>query len=52
VDSGVFGALSIYASEPNAFGAAEVKLLEELASDLAFGVSTLRTKEERARAEA
>jgi GAF domain-containing protein len=52
VDSEVFGALSIYASEPGAFGAEAVKLLEELASDLAFGVSALRTKGERAKAEA
>lgn len=52
IDSGVYGALMIYASEPDAFGAEEVKLLTELANDLAFGITALRTKAERARAEA
>lgn len=52
IDSEVFGALTIYASEPDAFGTEEVKLLAELANDLAFGIVTLRTKAERARAEA
>jgi sigma-B regulation protein RsbU (phosphoserine phosphatase) len=52
VDSEVFGALSIYASEPDAFGTEEVKLLTELAGDLAFGIMGLRTKAERAQAEA
>jgi len=49
VDSQVFGALMIYAAEPGAFGSEEVKLLTELASDLAFGIGTLRTKAERDR---
>ena len=31
----------IYAAEPDAFGAEEVALLSELASDLAFGIGTL-----------
>ena len=52
VDSSVFGALSIYASEPDAFGKEEVQLLTELADDLAFGIMALRTKAEHARAEA
>jgi len=47
----VFGAIMIYASEPETFGAEEVALLSELASDLAFGISTLRTKAEHAKAE-
>ena len=51
IDSEVFGALTIYAAEPDAFGAEEVELLTELASDLAFGITTLRTRAERARAE-
>jgi PAS domain S-box-containing protein len=42
-----FGALTIYASEPGAFGDEEVKLLAQLAGDLAFGVMALRTKAER-----
>jgi GAF domain-containing protein len=42
-----FGALTIYASEPGAFGDEEVQLLTQLAGDLAFGVMALRTKAER-----
>jgi len=44
IDSTVFGALMIYASEPDTFGTEEVDLLSELASDLSFGVAALRTK--------
>ncbi len=51
IDSDPFGALLIYASEPDIFGAEEVQLLSELASDLAFGIATLRTRAERNRAE-
>ena len=47
-----FGALTIYATEPHAFDEHEVKLLTELASDLAYGVAGLRTRAERKRAEA
>ena len=47
VDSEAFGAIMIYAAEPDAFGAEEVALLTELASDLAFGIGTLRTRIER-----
>lgn len=43
---GVFGALTIYAAEPFVFSADEVKLLEELANDLSYGVETLRTRAE------
>jgi PAS domain S-box-containing protein len=50
-DSVAFGAINIYAPEPEAFGPEEVKLLTELADDLAFGITTLRTRMERARAE-
>src|SRR5664279_4525431 len=49
VDSEVFGAIMIYAAEPDAFGTEEVALLSELASDLAFGIGTLRTRAERDR---
>ena len=45
----VLGALVIDAAEPEAFDEAEVKLLEELAADLAFGIETLRTRGERDR---
>lgn len=47
--AGILGALTIAASEPRAFDDAEVKLLQELAADLAFGIETLRTRTERDR---
>jgi two-component system, cell cycle sensor histidine kinase and response regulator CckA len=40
----VFGALSIYSTEPDAFTLDERRLLEQLASDLAFGIMVLRTE--------
>ncbi len=40
----VFGALSIYAAERNGFDQEEVRLLGELADDLAFGIATLRVR--------
>jgi len=43
----VFGILSVYAGEANAFTPAEIALLEEMAGDLAFGVHTLHTRRER-----
>jgi len=46
-----FGALGIYASEADAFDAAEVEILRELADDLSFGIAALRTRARRARAE-
>lgn len=45
--SNVFGVLTLYAHEPDAFGAAEVKLLLELADDVAYGVTALRIKRDR-----
>lgn len=42
----VLGALTIYAREADAFDADEVALLEELASDLAYGIVSLRTRAE------
>ena len=39
-----FGALSLYCSEPDPFSEEEVKLLSELAGDLAFGISSLRMR--------
>jgi PAS domain S-box-containing protein len=47
----VFAVFTLYASEPNGFTAQEVRLLEELAGDLSFGVRVLRTREERRKAE-
>jgi PAS domain S-box-containing protein len=48
-DGKVFGGLSIYASDTDAFDDEEVRLLEELANDLAYGIVTLRTRVERER---
>ncbi len=47
----VFGALTIYSSEPNAFTPEEIRLQEELAADLAFGIDVLRVRRDRTRAE-
>jgi PAS domain S-box-containing protein len=41
------GALVIFAAEKRAFGKEEVKLLEELADDLSFGLATLRMNAQR-----
>lgn len=46
-----FGALNIYSTEPNVFTPDEMRLLGELADDLAFGITTLRTRAERKEAE-
>ena len=46
------GALMVYASEPDAFNAEELRLLTELADDLAFGITALRTSVKRKLAEA
>ena len=48
-DDLVFGGLSIYASEIDAFDEEEVRLLEELANDLAYGIMTLRARVEQER---
>lgn len=50
-DSHTFGVLAIYSLQPNAFTAEEIQMLEELASDLAFGITSLRTRNERTAAE-
>ena len=46
------GVLSLYTTEVDAFDADEVALLEELAADLAYGIVSLRTRIDHARAEA
>lgn len=48
-DGTVFATLNIYAADTDAFDAAEMALLQELAEDTAFGVHTLRTRAEHAR---
>lgn len=43
----VFGALSIFSADPDAFDTGEVALLIELGGDLAYGINTLRVRAER-----
>jgi len=50
-DANSFGILCIYATKPYAFIPAEIRLLEELAGDLAFGVTVLRDRNERKQTE-
>ncbi len=47
----VFGSLAVYCAQPNAFTSDEIRLLEELAGDLAFGIVTLRSRVAREQAE-
>ena len=47
----IFGALVIFAGEPDAFDGQEVDLLKGLADDLAHGIATLRLRKERERGE-
>ncbi len=47
----VFGIFNIYSSTVNAFPEEEQRLLQELAGDLAFGIVTLRRRQEHERAE-
>ncbi len=46
-----FGALVIFAEEEGAFDNGEVKLLEELAEDLSYGIAALRTQADRKKVE-
>lgn len=50
-DGQVFGVISMYAPESEAFAGDELTFLVQLAKDLAFGVLALRHRRERARAE-
>lgn len=47
VDRQVIGALNILAAMPDAFDESEVRLLSELAEDLAYGLTALRTQSQR-----
>jgi PAS domain S-box-containing protein len=46
-----FGSLTIHSGQPNAFTPEEIRLLEELAGDMAFGIVKLRSQAARKRAE-
>lgn len=52
IDSAVTGALNLYAAEPDTFGEEEVKLLSEVADDLAFGIAQQRAAVEHRRTQA
>lgn len=41
-NTGVFGVITLYAGEPDAFDPEEIDLLKELASNLAYGIHALR----------
>lgn len=43
----LYGALTVFSALPDAFDAAEARLMEELADDLAYGIDALRTMAER-----
>jgi hypothetical protein len=45
------GNLSLYAGEPNAFNEDTINQYTDLANNLAYGVTALRTREERSRTE-
>lgn len=44
VEGEVIGAIAIYAPEPDSFSGDEIKLLDELACDLSFGIETIRLR--------
>jgi PAS domain S-box-containing protein/putative nucleotidyltransferase with HDIG domain len=46
-DGRVFGAVNLYGKEANAFDADEIRLLQELAGDMAFGIRMLRLRVDR-----
>jgi PAS domain S-box-containing protein len=46
-----FGAITLYAGEPNAFSEGTLQQFTELANNVAYGVIALRTRQERAKAE-
>ena len=52
VEGEVLGALVMAAAEADAFDAREVKLLQELADDLAYGIANLRTRAQHRAAQA
>ena len=47
-----FGALAIYSEQANSFESSEIELLTEMANNLAFGITALRSQEESRRATA
>jgi diguanylate cyclase (GGDEF)-like protein len=52
LDGAVLGGLVMTAAEPDAFDQEEVCLLQEMADDLAYGIASLRTREQHRAAQA
>ena len=50
-DGRAFGALTIYSRQPEGFSDAEVKLLSDLAADMAYGITALRMRAAKTQAE-
>lgn len=48
-DDQLLGALTLFSTLPESFDPAEISLMEELAADLAYGITALRTAQERDR---
>ncbi|MBI3585958.1 MAG: PAS domain S-box protein [Ignavibacteriales bacterium] len=51
VSGRIYGVLTIYAPEPNAFDEDEIKLLHELSSDISFAIEFIEREELRKKAE-
>jgi PAS domain S-box-containing protein len=51
VNARIYGALTIYASQPDAFNEEETKLLASLADNLSYGIASIHAQIERKRAE-
>ncbi len=51
IEGKAFGAINIYSRDPDPFSEKEVRLLSELADDLAYGIAAIRLREEHAEAE-
>jgi PAS domain S-box-containing protein len=52
VDDRVIGSLNIYSEEPDKFDSEEVNLLEQIAVNLSYGISVIRSNQEKKMAEA
>ena len=51
IDNVIIGAIAIYSDQENSFDKKETHLLEKLSDDISFGIKTLRSKEEKNKAE-
>ncbi|MDH5681443.1 MAG: PAS domain S-box protein, partial [Spirochaetota bacterium] len=43
----ILGAITVYSKDINAFDPDEIKILEDLTADIAYGIATIRTQKER-----